>query len=97
MLVANFEAARLLTYRVVDQRVKREPPNTISNVARIASLSAVNDLMNFLMDFLPDCLCGGHPLLEEYYRINVPAGIAAGTYELQLDLIATRGLELPRG
>ncbi|MFG1192068.1 acyl-CoA dehydrogenase family protein [Xanthobacter flavus] len=97
MLVANFEAARLLTYRVVDQRVKREPPNTISNVARIASLSAVNDLMNFLMDFLPDCLCGGHPLLEEYYRINVPAGITAGTYELQLDLIATRGLELPRG
>jgi alkylation response protein AidB-like acyl-CoA dehydrogenase len=95
-IAAKFEAARLLTYLVVDQRVKRHPPGTDSNVARIASLDAVDDLMNFLMEFLPECLLGDHPLLEEYYRINVPAGITAGTYELQLDLIAQRGLGLPR-
>jgi alkylation response protein AidB-like acyl-CoA dehydrogenase len=97
MIVAKFEAARLLTYLVVDQRVKRVPPTTDANVARIAALEAVDDLMNFLMEFVPDCLYGGHPLLEEYYRINVPAGVTAGTYELQLDLIAQRGLGLPRG
>jgi alkylation response protein AidB-like acyl-CoA dehydrogenase len=97
MIVAKFEAARMLTYLVVDQRVKRLPPTTDANVARIAALDAVDDLMNFLMEFVPDCLYGGDPLLEEYYRINVPAGVTAGTYELQLDLIAQRGLGLPRG
>jgi len=97
MIVAKFEAARMLTYLVVDQRVKRMQPNTDSNVARITALDAVSDLMNFLIEFVPDTLAGGNPLLEEYYRINVPAGITAGTYELQLDLIAHRGLGLPRG
>ncbi len=97
LVVAKFEAARMLTYLVVDQRVKRLPATTDANVARVTALDAVNDLMNFLADFVPDCLAGGHPLLEEYYRINVPAGITAGTYELQLDLIAQRGLGLPRG
>jgi len=77
--------------------VKKLPPSTDANVARIASLEAVAELMNFLMEFVPDCLAGGHPLLEEYYRINVPANITAGTYELQLNLIAQNGLGLPRG
>jgi alkylation response protein AidB-like acyl-CoA dehydrogenase len=96
MIVAKFEAARELTYLVVDQRVKGLPPTTDANVSRIASLDAVVDLMDFLMAFTPDCLTGGHPLLEDYYRINVPAGVTAGTYELQLDLVAQRGLGLPR-
>lgn len=97
MIASRFEAARLLTYLVVDQRAKRAPVTTDSNIARITSLDAVFELLNFLIEFLPDCLSGGHPLLEEYFRINVPAGITAGTYELQLDLIAHRGLGLPRG
>lgn len=95
-LVAQFEAARLLTYKVVDQRVRREAPTIDSNIARISAIDAVYELLNFLAEFLPDCLTGGNPGLEEYYRINVPAGITAGTYELQLDLIAQRGLGLPR-
>ena len=96
MIAAKFEAARMLTYFVVDLRVKQAPPTTDANVARIAALDAVTDLMNFLIEFVPDCLAGGHPLLEEYYRINVPANITAGTFELHLDLIAQRGLNLPR-
>jgi alkylation response protein AidB-like acyl-CoA dehydrogenase len=97
MIAAQFEAARALTYLVVDQRVKRAPENTDANVARITALDAVVELMNFLVEFTPDCLAGGDAQLEEYYRINVPAGVTAGTYELQLDLIAQRGLGLPRG
>lgn len=97
MIVAQFEAARALTYLVVDQRRKKAPPTTDANVARVASLEAVVDLMNFLVEFVPDCLAGADAQLEEYYRINIPAGITAGTYELQLDLIAHRGLGLPKG
>jgi alkylation response protein AidB-like acyl-CoA dehydrogenase len=96
MIAAKFEAARLMTYHVVDQRVKRRPPNTDANLARVAALEAVEDLMDFLCQYLPSSLAGGNPLLEDYYRINIPAGITGGTNELQLDLVAQRGLGLPR-
>jgi hypothetical protein len=65
-------------------------------VSRVAALEAVVEMMDFLAEYVPDCLAGGSPLLEDYYRINTPAGVVAGTYELQLDLIAQRGLGLPR-
>jgi alkylation response protein AidB-like acyl-CoA dehydrogenase len=96
LIVAKFEAARLMTYHVVDQRVKRQPPNTDSNLARIAALEAVEDLMDFLGQYVPSCLAGGNVLLEDYYRINIPAGITGGTNEIQMDLVAQRGLGLPR-
>ena len=96
-LVAQFESARLLTYLVVDQRVKRLPGGTDANLARIVALDAVMDLLDFLAEYVPDCLAGGDPLLEDYYRINIPAGITGGTNEIQLDLVAQRGLGLPRG
>jgi alkylation response protein AidB-like acyl-CoA dehydrogenase len=96
MIAAKFEAARMMTYHVVDQRVKRQPPNTDANLARIAALEAVEDLMDFLGQYVPACLSGEHPLLEDYYRINIPAGITGGTNEIQLDLVAQRGLGLPR-
>ncbi|GLT02246.1 acyl-CoA dehydrogenase [Sphingobium jiangsuense] len=97
LLVARFEAARMLTYLVVDQRVRGEPPNSDANLSRIVALEAVGDMMNFLADYLPDCLAGGDRLLEDYYRINIPAGITGGTNEIQLDLVARGGLGLPRG
>lgn len=97
MIVAKFEAARMLTYLVVDQRVKGMPPTTDANLARVVALEAVSDMMNFIAEFVPDCLAGGDALLEDYYRINVPAGITGGTNEIQLDLVAQRGLGLPRG
>jgi alkylation response protein AidB-like acyl-CoA dehydrogenase len=95
-LVAKFEAARMLTYRVVDQRVKRLPPSTDANISRISSLDAVEDLKDFIAQYVPDSLAGGHLLLDDYYRINTPAGITGGTNEIQLDLVAQRGLGLPR-
>ncbi|MFA7441359.1 MAG: acyl-CoA dehydrogenase family protein [Sphingomonadaceae bacterium] len=97
MIAARFEGARMLTYLVVDQRVKHMPPNTDANISRIWSLEAVVDLMDFLAEFVPDALAGGNPLLEDYYRINIPAGITGGTNEIQLDLVARNGLGLPKG
>ena len=95
-IVAKFAAARLMTYLVVDQRVKQMPPSTDANLSRVVALDAVSDLMNFIAEHVPDCLAGGDVLLEDYYRINVPAGITGGTNEIQLDLVAQRGLGLPR-
>jgi alkylation response protein AidB-like acyl-CoA dehydrogenase len=95
-LVSHFEAARMLTYLVVDQRVKRMHPNSDANLARVIALHAVKDLLDFIAEYVPDCLAGGNALLEDYYRINIPAGITGGTNEIQLDLVAARGLGLPR-
>jgi len=95
-IVSKFEAARVLTYLAVDQRARKLPQSMDANIARISALEAVNDLMNFLMEFVPDCIAGGDHLLEDYYRINVPANITAGTYELQLNLIARNALGLPK-
>ena len=96
VIVSKFEAARLLTYRVVDQRAHKMADDAEANLCRIAALEAVEDLMDFLVHYLPDCLAGGDPLLEDYYRINIPAGITGGTNELQLDLVARRALGMPR-
>lgn len=96
VIASKLEAARLLTYRVVDQRVKRQSDDFTANLCRIAALEAVQDLMDFLVEYVPDCLAGGDPLLEDYYRINIPAGVTGGTNELQLDLVAWRALGLPR-
>jgi alkylation response protein AidB-like acyl-CoA dehydrogenase len=97
MIASKFEAARLMTYRVVDQRVHHIADTSEANLCRIASLEAVEDLMDFLVQYVPDCLTGGDALLEDYYRINIPAGITGGTNELQLDLVARRGLGMPGG
>lgn len=96
-IVAKFEAARVLTYVVVDQRAKNAPVTTDPNIQRVTAAQACLDLMNFLMEYTPDCLAGGERYLELFYRGQIASTIAAGTYELQLDLIAQRGLGLPRG
>jgi alkylation response protein AidB-like acyl-CoA dehydrogenase len=96
-IAAKLEAARVLTYLVVDGRVRGEPPTVDSNIQRVIAAEACAELMSFLVEHLPDCLAGGDTYLEYFYRHQIAASIAAGTYELQLDLIAQRGLGLPRG
>ena len=96
-IVAKFEAARLLTYVVVDQRAKGQGPSVDANISRVTASEACTDLTNFLIEYLPDCLTTGDPILREFHRGNIAATIAAGTYELQLNLIAREALHLPRG
>jgi alkylation response protein AidB-like acyl-CoA dehydrogenase len=96
-IVAKLEAGRLLNYAVVDLRVKDRPPGVVGNVQRVTTAEGILDLMDFLVEYLPDSLAGGDRYLTFSYRSQVSGTIAAGTYELQLDMIAQRGLGLPRG
>ena len=63
-IVARFEAARVLTYAVVDERVNEiqgtgsTPKQCAGGSPRPTGLCL--DLMNFLMDYLPDCVAGGN-------------------------------------
>ena len=95
-IVAKFEAARMLTYKVVGERAKNLPPSVNANMARLAAAEPSVDLLNFIMEHCPDALTGEDPYLETYIRSNLSSSIAAGAYEVQLNLVAQRALELPR-
>lgn len=96
-IIAKLEAGRVLTYVVVNHRIDETDPGVSPNVQRITAADACLDIMNFMAEYIPDHLAGGNQYLELFYRGQTAATIAAGTYELQLDIIAQRGLGLPRG
>jgi alkylation response protein AidB-like acyl-CoA dehydrogenase len=92
------EAARMLVYRVVDERARGEPPGTAANLARVAVVEADHKVTDFGMDFLPDCFSGdGHPAFQAHHERAIVTGIAAGAAEIQLNLVARRHLNLPKG
>lgn len=93
---AACEAARMLVYRVVDQRAKGAAPGTESNIARVSVIAADHAVTDFGLDFLPDSFNGdGHPDILAHHERAIVAGIAAGAAEIQLGLIARRHLGLP--
>lgn len=95
---AACESARLLVYRVVDGRARGLAPGTESNLARVAVVAADHAVTDFGMDFLPDLYSGGdHPAVLSHHERAIVAGIAAGAAEIQLNLVARRHLNLPKG
>ncbi|KCZ96639.1 putative acyl-CoA dehydrogenase yngJ [Hyphomonas polymorpha PS728] len=97
-IASKFEAARLLTYVVVDQRAKDRPPSIDANVSRVTAAEACLDLLDFIAEYAPDSMTEvGVDELRGFYRGNISSTIAAGTYEIQLNMIARQALGLPRG
>jgi alkylation response protein AidB-like acyl-CoA dehydrogenase len=89
------EAARLLTYRVIDERAKGLPPSPNVYVARVAMVRAERVVGELAMELIgPDGLVAGSDG-DTQYRNLLMAGVAAGTYEVQLNLIARMVLGLP--
>jgi alkylation response protein AidB-like acyl-CoA dehydrogenase len=95
--LAACEAARLLVYRVVDQRARGLPPSGESNLARVAVVAADHAVSDFALDYFGDELCGdGWPLVLAHHERAIAAGIASGAAEIQLNLVAHDWLQLPR-
>ena len=95
--LAACEAARMLVYRVVDQRSRGVTPNAESSLARVAIVAADHAVANFALDFLPDAFSGDVvPLLKPHHERAIAAGIASGAAEIQLGIVATEYLNLPR-
>ncbi len=93
---AALEAARLLTYRVVDGRAHGRPPSAESNVARVGGTLAERAVAELALE-----LFGGESLAhgsfgDAQFRMAMTAGVAVGATEVQLDLVASRVLDLPR-
>lgn len=90
------EAARLLTYRVIDLREKQRPPSADTNIARIAGTTAELAVADLALEiFGPEALEYGH-FAEAQFRLAMTAGVAVGTTEVNLNLVASRWLGLPR-
>ena len=90
------EAARILTYRVIDLRARGSAPTADTNLARIAGTLCENAVSDLAVELLgTEALAYGHAA-EAYFRMAMTAGVAVGTTEMNLDLVAGRQLGLPR-
>ena len=94
--LAACEAARLYSYQIVDQRRHGAPTGPEASAARYATVMAERLVGEFVVEHCPDALAGGDPLLLAHHQRAIVAGIASGAAEIQLNLIATQYLELPR-
>jgi alkylation response protein AidB-like acyl-CoA dehydrogenase len=94
---AACEAARLLTYAVIDKRADDLPPDGSTSIARYSTVVAENRVAEFAVDYQPNLLAGGaDPMIETHHRRAIAAGVASGAAEIQLNLIARDVLGLGR-
>ena len=93
---AACEAARLYSYQIVDQRRHGIATGSEANVARVSTVMAERLAAEFVVEHVPEALCGSDPLLLAHHQRAVVAGIASGAAEIQLNLVASDFLKLPR-
>jgi alkylation response protein AidB-like acyl-CoA dehydrogenase len=90
------EAARMLTYRVVDGRAHGRPPSADTNVARVAGTLAERAVADLALDLFGAEALEAGSFGDAQFRMAMTAGVAVGATEIQLNLIASRLLGLPR-
>lgn len=93
---AACEAARLFSYGIVDRRRHGLPIGAEASAARYATVVAERLTAEFVVEFVPEALSGADPLLLTHHQRAIVAGIASGAAEIQLNIVATELLGLPR-
>ncbi len=93
---AACEAARLYSYQMVDQKSRGQTPGPEASASRYATVNAERAVCDFVVEHVPDALAGGDAMLLSHHQRGIVAGIASGAAEIQLNLIATQFLQLPR-
>ncbi|MEJ7582618.1 MAG: acyl-CoA dehydrogenase family protein [Acidimicrobiales bacterium] len=103
-LRVRYEAARLLNYRTLSLQAAGGVPSTEASIARIhngqleqlvsqVGLELMGPLGQLGADDRSAPLAGA---FRRHWARNVPTTIAAGTLEIQKNVVAQRGLHLPR-
>jgi alkylation response protein AidB-like acyl-CoA dehydrogenase len=90
------EAARVLTYKVLDVRAKGQPPTADTQIARVAGTRADTLVANLALEVLGAEALEYGSYADANFRLAMTAGVAVGATEVQLNLIASRFLGLPR-
>jgi alkylation response protein AidB-like acyl-CoA dehydrogenase len=93
---AACEAARFYSYSIVDQREHGIPTGPEASAARFATVMAERSVHEFVVEHVPEALSGADAMLLAHHQRAIVAGIASGAAEIQLNLIATELLKLPR-
>jgi alkylation response protein AidB-like acyl-CoA dehydrogenase len=93
---AACEAGRMLAYAVVDERAKELPPSNRAYVARAAMVRGEKLVSEVGLWLLGEEGMDHDTLAGQSYFPTLTASVAAGSYEVQLNLIAGLVLQLPR-
>jgi alkylation response protein AidB-like acyl-CoA dehydrogenase len=93
---AACEAARFYSYGIVDRRRHGMSIGAEASAARYSTVVAERLVAEFVVEFVPEALSGGDQLLLAHHQRAIVAGIASGAAEIQLNIIATELLGLPR-
>jgi alkylation response protein AidB-like acyl-CoA dehydrogenase len=93
---ASCEAARLYSFQIVDQRCRGITAGAEASSARFATVMAERQVAEFIVEHVPQSLAGGDAMLRAHHQRAIVAGIASGSAEIQLNLIASEGLALVR-
>jgi alkylation response protein AidB-like acyl-CoA dehydrogenase len=94
--LALCEAARMASYAIVSRRAQGEKVGAEASSARFATIMAERRVAEFVVEYLPEALADAHPFLKMHHQRGIVAGIAAGAAEIQLNIIASDVLGLPR-
>ena len=90
------EASRMASYAIVSKRCEGHAIGAESSSARFSTVQAERRVAEFIAEFVPQALADEHPYLKMHHQRGIVAGIAAGAAEIQLNIIASQVLELPR-
>ncbi len=104
-LAIEFQAGRMLAYRVASMQEKGQIPNAEASMSKLYGTELQRRLAEAGMEILG---LGGQiepgsrgaslqGRVEQFYLLASALTVAAGTSEIMRNIIATRGLGLPRG
>jgi len=93
---AACESARLGSYSIIDQRCRGQVPGPEASAVRFGTVNAERLVAEFVVEHVPETLAGADPIMLAHHQRAIVAGIASGAAEIQLNLIATELLQLPR-
>jgi alkylation response protein AidB-like acyl-CoA dehydrogenase len=91
------EAARVLAYRVIDGRAHGSPPSIDTNLARVAGTTSDKLVGELALEVFGSDALAYDSFAAANFRLSMTAGVAVGATEVQLNLIAARFLDLPKG